>query len=601
MKPDNASPSKLFSQPIRYEIPPYQRRYVWEQEPQWEPLWEDVLSTAEDYLEGRSVPHFMGTVVLDHRSGENSVTQARPCTVVDGQQRLTTIQLLLDAVQEAVEQRGFSDAAGRLSRLVLNEELFWGNDPDRRFKIWPTAYDQDAFRHAMENELPSESHKNSSIVQAHDFFKDQVGMWLDTSPEEQRQKRVKALEEAVSGLLEFVVIEVQGDEDANVIFETLNARGTPLLQSDLIRNLVVHKADIGNDEEAALRLWNFGDWWQEEVGRGFQARPRIDIFLNNWLTVRTSAEVKAYGEFPAFGNYVDREEPSIEHIAHDIAQLAVVYESMEVPGKRNPDYETFLRRRTVIQVGTLTPVLLWLFTSGAPNHQIAKSVKALESFLVRRMICGLQARSYGQLFIGLLQLLQATDPAQCGNATIDYLKGQGQDSNASLWPKDPLIADSFARLPLYRMLNRGRLRLVLEGIEDEIRSGWAETRAIPERITIEHVLPQGWRENRDSWPLPLSESFSPEEVELATGRRNSLIHSIGNLTLARPELNSSMSNESWQNKRAKLDEYSVLSLNKELLAHVSAKGSWNETAIAARARRLCQAAIKVWPHADGIQ
>lgn len=599
MKPNKSYPAQLFSQAIRYEIPPYQRRYIWEQEKQWEPLWEDVQSTAEDRLEGRVLPHFMGTVVLDHRSGENTVTQVRLCTVVDGQQRLTTIQLLLDAVQEAVEQRGFSESADRLSDLVLNAARYQGNDPDRRFKIWPTRYDQDAFRHAMENELPSGAHKNSAIVQAHDFFKDQVGMWLDTSSEEQRQARVTALEEAVSGLLEFVVIEIEGDEDANVIFETLNARGTPLLQSDLIRNLVMHKANIGNEEEAALRLWNFGDWWQEEIGRGFQSRPRIDIFLNHWLTLRTSAEVKAYGEFPAFENYVGREEQSIEHVAHDVAKLAAVYESIEVPAKRNPDYATFLHRRGVIQVGTLTPILLWLFTSGASNLQIAKSVNALESFLVRRMICGMQARSYNQLFIGLLQHLQSTNPEQCGNAVVDYL--ERQDSTASLWPNDSLIADSFTRLPLYRMLNRGRLRLVLEGIEDEIRSSWAETRAIPGRLTIEHVLPQGWRENQDSWPLQLSENYSPEEVQIVTRERDSLVHSIGNLTLARSELNSSMSNESWQNKRAKLDEYSVLSLNKDLLAHATACDTWDESAIADRAYRLYKAAIKVWPHADGIR
>ena len=598
MKANKSYPAQLFNQAIRYEIPPYQRRYIWEQEKQWEPLWEDVQNTAEDWIEGRSLPHFMGTVVLDHRTGEDSVSQVRVCTVVDGQQRLTTIQLLLEAVQEVVERRGFPASVGRLSRLVLNDELYRANDPNRRFKIWPTVYDRNAFLHAMENELPSEAHKDSQIVQAHDFFKDQIDLWIDSTPEEQIHARVDALEQAVSGLLEFAVIEIEGDEDANAIFETLNARGTPLLQSDLIRNFVMYKANIGNDEEAALRLWNFGDWWQNEIGRGFQARPRIDVFLNHWLTVRKSAEVKAHGEFPSFENYVDNAGQLIEDIALDISQLATVYETIEIPAMRKPDYATFLHRRDVMQVGVLTPVLLWLLTSNIPEEQIGKCLRALESFLVRRMICGLQARSYNQLLIGLLQHLQNVDATQCGNEVVNYLARQ--ESNATRWPDDLAISDSFVRLPLYRLLTRGRLRLVLEGIEDEIRSSWAETRAIPGRLTIEHILPQGWRGNRGSWPLQLHENHSDEDIHRAAGTRDSLVHSIGNLTLARPELNSSMSNESWQNKRAKLDEYSVLSLNKDLLAHVSANDTWDETSIAARAHRLYEVAVKVWPHADGI-
>ena len=234
LRTNKSHPRQLFSQAIRYEIPPYQRRYIWEQEKQWEPLWEDVQSTAEDYLAGQNLPHFMGAVVLDHRTGEDSVSEVRSCTVVDGQQRLTTIQLLLDAVQEVVEQRKFSGSAGRLSLLVLNDQLFWGGNPDSRFKIWPTIYDQDAFRYTMQNDLPSETHRDSLIVQAHNYFKEQIGLWLDVAPAELIPRRVEALEHAVCGLLELVVIEIEGDEDANAIFETLNARGTPLLQSDLI-------------------------------------------------------------------------------------------------------------------------------------------------------------------------------------------------------------------------------------------------------------------------------------------------------------------------------------------------------------------------------
>ena len=171
---------ELFVKPVRYEVPPFQRRYIWNQEQQWEPLWNDVQNTAERYLgEGEPVPnqkpsHFLGAVVLQQQPNRTAMLETR--IVVDGQQRLTTLQLLLDAVQEVFEQRpDISDyPARRLSRLVLNDEVYHGDDPDRAFKVWPTMDDQNAFRHAMHNDLPSEQHRESSIVQAHEYFKQQV-------------------------------------------------------------------------------------------------------------------------------------------------------------------------------------------------------------------------------------------------------------------------------------------------------------------------------------------------------------------------------------------------------------------------------------------
>ena len=595
MKTNKSYPQQLFSQAIRYEIPPYQRRYIWEQEKQWEPLWEDVQSTAEDCLEGRNSPHFMGAVVLDHRTGQDSVSQVHACTVVDGQQRLTTIQLLLDAVQEVVAEHGYSDSAGRLSLLVLNDKLYWGGESDNCFKIWPTIYDQEAFRYTMQNELPVETHRDSLIVQAHDYFKEQIALWLGAPPKEQIPSRVNALEYAVSGLLELVVIEIEGEEDANAIFETLNARGTPLLQSDLVRNFIMHRANIGNDADVAKQFWNFGDWWQQEIGRGFQARPRIDVFLNYWLRVRTSKEVKARAEFASFQRYAEKCGQPIEQVARDVSDLASVYENLENPEMWDSSYSTFLQRRAVMQVGVLTPVLLWLFTSGVPDDQIAKATNALESFLVRRMVCGLQARSYDQLFIGLLQRLRNSEAVESGSAVVKYLDEQDSDSNATKWPKNAELEDAFADLPIYNILSRGRLRLVLEAIEAELRTNKSETPKAPRNLTIEHIMPQGWRATRAHWNIHLCD---PDVLRAAEARRDRLIHSMGNLTLTNSQLNSSMSNGSWTEKQAELRDHSVLFLNKDLLDNPPP--IWDESSIADRAGHLFQTAIKVWPHADGF-
>lgn len=371
---------KLFASPVRYEIPLFQRPYIWNQERQWDSLWEDVQNTAEHYLEkqgSQPMTHFLGAVVLQQQHVPTPMLMTR--LVVDGQQRLTTLQLLLDAVQEVFERRGIDTAAKRLELLVLNHEAFRGDNDDHAFKVWPTMADQAAFRNTMHNDLSSEESKESLIVRAHEFFKLQVRQWLDKNSEENESRAAEALEQTVSSLLELVVIDLDQSDDPHVIFETLNARGTPLLQSDLIKNMVLFEAEktgaTSNSEEVA-RLWGFNDdWWRREIRQGRLYRPRIDVFLNYWLVMRTRDEVTANDVFSVFRRYYgDKDEP-IENIADDIGNTGKSYRMLEEAS--DPDMATFLYRWGVMQAGAMTPVLLWLLSSEVPEEQMSKGLRAL--------------------------------------------------------------------------------------------------------------------------------------------------------------------------------------------------------------------------------
>ena len=603
MQVSKSLPETLFGKTIRYVIPPFQRPYVWNREDQWEPFWEDVQNAIEEYLEsGAQRPHFMGAVVLQQQPSLSSLIDTR--IVVDGQQRLTTFQLLLDAVQEILEERGDKYPAERLSHMVLNGPAFRGNDPDNAFKVWPTISDQPAFRQTMNNDSTSVGYERSSIVQAHDFFKGKVSQWLDELPE-QRETRTEALEVAVKRLLELVVIDLDNTDDPHVIFETLNARGTPLRQSDLVKNAILHQAGVGieSQTEEASRLWSFdNDWWRQEITQGRLRRPRIDAFLNYWLVVRRRDEILASNVFPAFRAYTENSGHTIQAIAQDIGDVGAVYHRLEQD--RYDDMESFCYRWRTMQVGVMTPVLLWLLSSGVPAQQRAKGLRALESYLVRRMICSLTPKDYNRLFVALLGELEAHGAERAGDTILEFLAKQ--DAHVRQWPDDQMLEDAFRSLPIYRSLSRGRLRMVLEGIEAQLRTSKAEGSAVQRNLTIEHLIPQGWRQNRADWDLPEEN----EDPIRAASNRDRLIHSIGNLTLCTGRLNASMSNGPWLSKheesgeietlgkRDELDKHSVLFLNKDLLEN--APDVWDESAIADRARRLCQAAIKVWPHADGI-
>ena len=587
----------LFANPVRYEIPLFQRPYVWNHEDQWGPLWEDIQNTAESYLESnerglaQSQPtaRFLGAVVLQQQ--QVPVTMLMTRIVVDGQQRLTTLQLLLDAVQEVLEQHGVDTAAKRLELLVLNHEAFRGDNDDHAFKVWPTTTDQEAFRNAMHNDLPSEEYEESLIVQAHNFFKDQVSQWLNRYPQEHASQAAEALEQTVSKFLELVVIDLDQSDDPHVIFETLNARGTPLLQSDLIKNMVLFEAEragVASNSEEAAQLWGFNDdWWRHEIQQGRLVRPRIDVFLNYWLVMRTREEVVANDVFSVFRRYYSDQNKSIGNIAADISSVGESYRALEE--NSNPDMATFLYRWEVMQAGTMTPVLLWMLLSEVPEEQMDKGLRALESHYLRRMVCRMTSRGYNRLFISLVGRLEEAGAEYAGDTVVDFLANQ--DSDVGLWPSDRQMEEAFLNLPLYRLLTRGRLRIILEGIEEELRTDKAESQSVPRGLTIEHTMPIGWRSH---WPLIVGVENEVEQAE----NRDHLIHTIGNLTLVNSRLNPALSNTPWKNKRATLNEHYTLFLNKDLLDN--APEVWDESAIGERAKRLCLMATKVWPHADSI-
>ena len=599
MKTNLQRPQRLFVQPVRYEIPAFQRRYVWKQEEQWEPLWGDVEELAQSIMEeGRTEPHFMGAVVLQQMQFATATIERR--IVVDGQQRLTTLQLLIDAVQEVLEDREHASPAKRLSALVANGEEYCNGNPDHAFKVWPTAVDRVAFRYAMSNELSAKEYAASRIVQAHDYFRGQAEQWLDRflHETEERNRAASALETAVSRSLEIVVIDLGESDNPHVIFETLNARGTPLLQSDMVKNKILHDTGIGirdddgdaNPEEQ--RIWPFDtdDWWAKEVGRGLQRRPRIDVYLNHWLTLRNRAEMKPYDEFRAFDRYLEvreKADESIRDVAQDFGDLGKIYRDVE--DVRRADIARFLERRNVMNVGVVTPLLLWLLSADLPPAGLANCLTALESFLVRRVVCGYSARSYGEVFVGLIRKLAEASADDADRVVISYL-GE-QTAQAALWPGDEELCEKFVTAPLYRFLTRGRLRMVLEGIEEELRTNKSESRKVPRNLHIEHVMPQTWQPN---WPL----SDGQADDEEAIVKRDRTIHTIGNLTLVNGRLNLSLSNAPWESKRKTLADHSVLFLNKRLVN----KGPvvWDETAIKTRGKWLHEQAVRVWPHAGNI-
>ena len=595
---------RMFEPSLRYLVPPFQRRYVWTRDDQWEPLWNDVVVSAETCLArkqasgdqgGSSVPgdeadHFLGAVVVQHEPRPVSELQVR--NLIDGQQRLVTLQLLLVAV-ETVFAEYQHPAATRIRQLVRNHEAYVGDDSDLAFKVWPTTGDRDAFRFAMESPLSGDVAKDEPpIIAASRFFADSARAWIDAVPA-QNTARIDALEEAVQAHLKMVVIEIANTDDEHVIFETLNARGTPLLVWDLTKNFVLNRANEARVDAQKLQqthLTDFDDpWWIEEVRGGGAARPRVDTFLNYWLIMCTAEPVEAKETFRRIQKYVDAGEQTIETIAADIGWVGSTFRELDDIDDKSTTVGMFLYRWRAMGARVLTPVLMWLLSCEPPQAQLDASLHHIESYLVRRMLCELTARGYYDLSLGLLKRLNDSSKQPVDQIVFEYLLEQETDRYR--WPTDADLLEAFRNAPLYRRLPRARLRMVLEGVEEGLRTPQSDAGGLRRGLTIEHVMPQQWREH---WEPPSEADLDGEED--TAQRRDSLVHTIGNLTLVNKRLNSSMANAALPEKHAALAQHSTLFLNKDLL-EASASG-WDEDRIVARSNRLCDVAIRVWPRPD---
>ena len=608
----------LFQNNVRYLVPIYQRPYVWNRNDQWEPLWNDVSKVAENYLDAReagarevdalkkTAPHFLGALVVQQQA--TVAAEIGTWHIIDGQQRLTTLQLLLDAVQEIFESLDSvnRNASEFLSLLVINGEFFRKKNPDHAFKIWPASEDREPFRKVMDNDASPEGHENSAIVKAHQFFKSAAEKWLSEGSEP-INSRAKALEQTLADLLQMVVIDLKTEEDAQVIFETLNARGTPLLPSDLVKNFILQKAGLGSDANAIhdKYLKDFeSDWWRREVGSGQNARPRIDTFLYFWLIMRRREEreereeVSASKIFPAFRNHVEKCGKHISEVTEDIHRFSRLYRKLEELEENDSPLGTFIYRWRVMQAGVVTPPLMWLMShlqSGdLPRERFIRSLKGIESLLVRRMVCDMSTREYDRLFRELLWRLEDEGPSAADDTIVCFFKEQS--SEARVWPDSSELMKAFDEQPLYWRISRARLRMVLEAIGNEVRAPMTEEPNVPRGLTIEHVMPQEWQKQ---WPITgeLGKEMDENAILNAARERSRIIHTIGNLTLLTQRLNSALSNAPWTEKRGPLGKHSVLALTRNTLLD---EDRWDEQAIRRRGAKLYKAAAKVWPHADEI-
>lgn len=580
--------SSLFGTPVSYRIPVFQRPYAWTKEKQWEPLWGDAQRMAERLLaaepEEKIPPHFMGAIVLQLQSAKSGQVVKR--IVVDGQQRLTTLQLLIRAAQESFQNLDDTQRANRMSKLTLNDQKEQGGDSDSDTKVRQSnVNDLQSFQDVIRG-LDSTSGPLRTIGNAYVYFLEEVTKWLDEEPAS-RDARAKALETTLTEYLQLATVDLDEDERPHFIFSVLNARAEPLKESDHIKNTVMYQANVVDDAAKATELWGLFDrneWWRGSTNEGRYSRIHLDRFLNYWVVMRSRKEVAADRVSSEFNRIMDSKSQPIEQVAMDIRMAGRVYQDLEEA--KTPGIEAFLRRVKTMEIGVAMPILMWLYTTDIPDDIRRRSIQAIESYLVRRMLCGVSSQGLNRLFVELLVRAEIHAPATADQVIIDFLSGQTVENR--IWPNDSMLRENLIGTPFRATV--GRQTMVLVAIESHLRSD--KTEAMSEAsLTREHIMPQSWERN---WPLPEETSGDEEAIDA----REQAVKQIGNLTLVTGKLNASLSNAPWNQKVGTLKKHTTLRLNWELLE--CPPEIWNEHTIRARSGHLVKVVVEIWPAANSI-
>jgi hypothetical protein len=584
----------------QYRVPLFQRQYVWD-EPQWTELWDDLVALIPG-PDGARRTHFVGSVVT--QQGDGSLKNIVPFMVIDGQQRLTTFLLLLKALDDRAE--GTSPGLRDVLRGYLRNPAAVGDDV---YRVLPTEVDRPAFRAIMSvsgtaqlEQQPEYARpkgrardRRSALVRGYLFFHERIAEML-TSGGDPRVVIEDFYFKALNGSVQAVDIALQAGDNAQVIFETLNAKGVDLLASDLIRNLVFQRAasEPGtNVEELYNELWRPFDeessLWRETRASGRRSRAVFDLFLQHFLVAQTEADVNVGELYPEFKRWVERARRGVatrtvlEELRRHAEVFATFYRAGADGTPPKSARELRLYRFRELDITTMYPFLLRLLTSAREDQALAREVdgmlEELETYVVHRAICGLNTKNFNRFFASLYAKLKAA-----GRLSRAGLRAELYEQTGTLsMPLDDEVRARWMTARAYQGGNTiARVRVILEAIEIHLRTNKQEKLDIAEKLTVEHLLPQEW---------------GAHYADVMTPENEALIDTFGNLTLLRQQLNSAISNGPFHVegdapcKRAEILKHSRLNLN----AFLAETTRWDVPSIERRGELLLGHALRIWP------
>ncbi|MFJ5992168.1 DUF262 domain-containing protein [Lentzea sp. NPDC092896] len=544
----------------QYRVPLYQRTYSWEKK-QLSQLWNDIVGLAEDRVTQQSATHFIGSVVLAPSPG-NGPTGVPQFLVVDGQQRLTTLTLLLCAIRDHRATHEDPIHRGRMNDLYLTNPY---KPEAQRLKVLPTQTDREAYQACIDS-TPHAGGRDG-IGTAYRFFAAKL-VELD-DPDDPFD--IERLEDAVISGLALVSITTNHGDNAHRIFESLNNTGAALTQADLLRNYLFMRLQT-RGEQVYQSLWLP---LQDQLGT-----PK-NLELLFWLDlVQRDARIKQADTYAGQQARLDRLNGE-EAIEAEVARLcglgALLHTILNPETESHASVRTRLQRLKEWGTTTVYPLLLHLLDRRrqgiATSDEIASAMLYVESFFVRRQVTGRATAGVNRI---LLQVVTEIDRTRPVDQEVHAYLSTGRKHYAD----DDQIRTLVGTVRYYEHGRAAQRTSILRWLEAE--HGSKEPVDLTS-LTIEHVMPQS---STDEWERAVSSDLQPGETYEQV--HEELKHTLGNLTLT--GYNSELSNSAFDVKRAQLAK-SGLVMNQD----IAARTEWGRPQILARANALAERIIATWP------
>lgn len=564
MKATEAKFLEFLKKSPQFVIPIYQRTYSWTEQ-QCMQLWDDIIRAGSD----TQVPaHFMGSIVYIEKD-LYQVSNSKPLLVIDGQQRLTTVTILLAALAQYVDGLdenkrepidGFSPKKIRNYYLLNPEE-----EGEKKHKLILSQTDKDTLISVVNNsDLPKEF--SIRVKENYELFQDLI------------QKNGDELTIICNGLLKLMVVDIalsRGQDNPQLIFESMNSTGKELSQADLIRNYILMGLEPEFQTELYEKYWRPMelDFGQEAYGTHF------DAYMRYFLTVKMGEIPNINNVYEEFKNYSRRREIAtlgVEALVKDIRETSKYFCAMALDGEKDSELKIAFADLRELKVDVAYPFLLSLYADYKANvlskDDFITIVRLIESYVFRRAVCNIQTNSMNKTFGNFAKSVNKDHYLESVEAHFALMPSYRR------FPSD----EEFKRdIKLRNLYNFPRQSYWLRRLENFDR----KERVYVEDYTIEHIMPQNERLS-SAWKTALGDNW--KEIQ------EKYLHTLGNLTLT--GYNSEYSDKSFQEKRDMDGGFkdSPLRVNEGL----ASLEKWDEKEIVKRADKLANKALKVWVSLD---
>ena len=559
--------NKLLNTSRQFIVPIFQRNYSW-QKSQYEQLWFDILR-ASKFKEKQN--HFIGSIVYI----DMGTPAGRPqqLLLIDGQQRLTTISILLCAIKDYVQKFNLETKLINLAK-IKNQFLYNSDEIDEdKYKLLLNVQDKETYIKLIDNTIFTVNKPATNIIKCYEFFYEHIEDFI---------KQDGQIDEIYAGIFKLSLVSISLDKDSDnpqMIFESMNSTGKDLSQTDLLRNYLL--MDLTPEKQTRL----YKTYWkpmEELFGEDIYKNDlnKFDYFIRDFLTLKsdTGYICKINNVYENFKRYYLDNNCEKFAVLKDLFTYAKYYACIDLLQENDDELKLYWQEFKKLDSHVVYPFLLKLYDDYSRQilikEDFKKILQVVISYLWRRAICEIPTNSLSKTFA---TLYQAVDKEDYVNSII---KAFVFKSSYKRFPSDYEVREKLQTKDIYHFRLR---KYLLEALENYYHKEPIDLNTA--NYTIEHIMPQNIEHNL-SWQQMLGEDW--QEVH------SLYLHTLGNLTIT--GYNAEMSNKSFGEKVNGESgfKHSHLKLN-ESIAQCDV---WNKKAIQRRTNILTDIILKIWKYPE---